>query len=152
MISYTREQLFDFKQHGEGKKDIDILPPEIREQLGDQLQWRDQLRRWRRKRGKRGGIRRKLQRRKTKLPLPTILLENVRSLRNRIDELNINIRFLKEYRDACILCFTETWLFEDLQNDILQLNGFLGPMCAERDLNMTGKKMVGGVCFYINER
>lgn len=104
-ISYTREQLFDIKQHGEGKTDIDILPPEIREQLGHKFQWRDQLRRRRRKRGKRGGIWRKLQRRKTKLPLPTILLANVRSLRNRIDELNTNIRFLKEYRGCVYLVF-----------------------------------------------
>lgn len=58
-ISYTREQLFDIKQHGEGKTDIDILPPEIREQLGHKFQWRDQLRRQRRMRGKRGGIWRK---------------------------------------------------------------------------------------------
>lgn len=33
---------------------------------------------------------------------------------------------LSEYRDAYILCFTETWLSDDVSNDALKLNGLYG--------------------------
>ena len=69
-----------------------------------------------------------------------------------MDALHINIRYFKEYRDACILCFTESWLTEESNNDVLQLHGFMGPIRADRDLNSTVKESGGGVCFYINER
>ena len=41
-----------------------------------------------RKRGKRGGVRRRILNRPNKPPLPTVLLANVRSLRNKINELD----------------------------------------------------------------
>ena len=41
----------------------------------------------RRKRGKRGGVRQKLKKRKHKVFLPVIMYGNVRSLNNKIDEL-----------------------------------------------------------------
>ena len=62
------------------------------------------------KRGARGGIRRRIWARGTKPPLPTIILTNVRSLRNQIDKLLAPAQYLTEYRDSCLLCFSETWL------------------------------------------
>lgn len=61
-----------------------------------------------RKRGKRGGVRRRVRARKSKPPLPTILLSNVRSIKNKLSELYACARYLYEYRDSCLLCFTET--------------------------------------------
>lgn len=50
-----------------------------------------------RKRGKRGGIRLRLKRFK-RIPLPSIILANVQSLRRKINELQANARCLQEWR------------------------------------------------------
>jgi hypothetical protein len=67
-----------------------------------------------RKRGKRGGVRLRLRAMMTTVPLPSVVLANVRSFGRHagnytLDELHANVRCLAEYRDACLLCFTETW-------------------------------------------
>ncbi|KAI4829319.1 hypothetical protein KUCAC02_023365 [Chaenocephalus aceratus] len=67
----------------------------------------------RRKRGRRGGVQRRLRtngldNRRRLPPLPTILLSNVQSLRNKVDELEACAKFKRDYRNACLLAFTET--------------------------------------------
>lgn len=37
-------------------------------------------------------------------------MANVQSLRRKIDDLQAMVRFQHDYKDACILAFTETWL------------------------------------------
>lgn len=70
-----------------------------------------------RKRGRRGGTRRRLKtlrlddRRKLP-PLPSVLLSNVQSIRNKIDELETYAKFKSEIKNTCLLAFTETWLSE----------------------------------------
>ena len=64
----------------------------------------------RRKRGKRGGVKRRMRRNKTKLPLPSMIVSNVRSINpkspnHNFDELLANCRFTREFRDASLLCF-----------------------------------------------
>ena len=44
--------------------------------------------------------------------MPSTILSNVRSLQNKVDELQANVRFQHEFRDACLLVNTETWLSE----------------------------------------
>ena len=66
-----------------------------------------------RKRGKRGGVKRRMRRNKTKLPLPSMIVSNVRSINpkspnHNFDELLANCRFTREFRDASLLCFSET--------------------------------------------
>ena len=63
-----------------------------------------------RKRGRKGGIRRKLKNISDRVPRPTIILSNVRSLRSKIDELQANINYMREFRESCVFAFTETWL------------------------------------------
>ena len=75
----------------------------------------------RRKRGSRGGIRKRLRRWGSKLPLPAITLSNVRSLRNKTDELSALIQYDSDYRNTSMFCFTETWLYEDMT---ISLPGF----------------------------
>ena len=53
-----------------------------------------------RKRGKKGGIRRRCQRR------GLILFGNVQSVNNKVDELCARSKYLTDYRDSCVLCFT----------------------------------------------
>ncbi len=64
-------------------------------------------RRRKKHRRKHAGIRRK---RAHSPPLPSILLANVQSLDNKMDDLRARISFQRDIRDCNILCLTETWL------------------------------------------
>ncbi len=43
-------------------------------------------------------------------PLPSLLLANVQSLDNKMDDLRARISFQRDIRDCNIICLTETWL------------------------------------------
>lgn len=110
----------------------------------------------RRKRGRRGGVQRRLRRsglgdRRRLPPLPTVLLSNVQSIRNKMDELEIYARWKREFRETCLLAFTETWLGERDRNEDLHITGFGPPIRLDRSPVITNKSKGGGVCFYINE-
>ena len=92
-------------------------------------------------------MKQRLRKRKYNPPLPSILLANVRSLRNKIDELHVNTKYLTEYRDSCLLCFSETWLTDNISNNALQVDGFYGPFRTDRDHDVTGKAIGGGVVY-----
>ncbi len=66
-------------------------------------------RRWKH-RGKRTGIRYRLRKMAHSPPLLSILLANVQSLENKMDDLRARISFQRDIRDCNILCLTETWL------------------------------------------
>ncbi|KAK7898229.1 hypothetical protein WMY93_019082 [Mugilogobius chulae] len=104
----------------------------------------------RRRRGKRAGVLVRLRRRGSRSPLPGIFLSNVRSLCNKTDELTLLMRRNKDFSTSCVLCFTETWLNEQIPDRALHLEGFqLLRGDRQRDLS-GGKTKGGGVCFYIN--
>ncbi len=67
-------------------------------------------RRRRKHRGRRAGIRNRLRKRAQSPPLPSILLANVQSLENKMDDLRARISFQWDIRDCKIFCLTETWL------------------------------------------
>ena len=77
-----------------------------------------------RKRGKRGGLLTRLRQRNHKPPLPSMFLANVRSLRNKIDELFCTIHNRKDYRDCSVFCFTETWLDSTIPDSAVTPSGF----------------------------
>ncbi|XP_041465478.1 uncharacterized protein LOC121416087 [Lytechinus variegatus] len=77
-----------------------------------------------RKRGKPGGLRRRVRRRRLKTPLPSIVFGNVRSLQNKMDELRANVRYLNEYREASLFCFTETWLHTAIPDSAIEITNF----------------------------
>ncbi len=60
--------------------------------------------------GKRAGIRNRLSERAHSPPLPSILLANVQSLKNKMDDFRARISFQRDIRDCNILCLSETWL------------------------------------------
>ena len=70
---------------------------------------RTALRRQRRKWGKRGGLHARLKARASRPPLPSLLLANMRSLENKLDELRARITTQREMRECCALIFTETF-------------------------------------------
>ena len=97
-----------------------------------------------RKRGRRGGVRLRLRKMPlNRLPLPSMILGNAQSLRNKMDELQGNARFLK---DCCVMAFTETWLTERDQDSDLMISGFGAPQRLDRDSEVTKKTQGGGVC------
>lgn len=106
-----------------------------------------------RKRGRRGGVRQRLKRQgHRRIPLPTVILANVQSLRSKVDELQANVRFQTEYRDACLLALTETWLKEQDPQSDLEIEGFGEPFRLDRNSSVTGKSLGGGLCLYVNKK
>lgn len=57
---------------------------------------------------RRSGVNERARRRRFKPALPSIIMGNVQSLRNKPDELETCVRFLHEFREASLLCLTET--------------------------------------------
>ena len=75
--------------------------------------------RWRRKqrfRRKRSGCFARIRRRVANLPLPSVLQTNVQSLENKWDELKACISYQRDIKNCNILCFTESWLNDDIKN------------------------------------
>ena len=106
-----------------------------------------------RKRGKRGGARLKVNKRPlTRIPLPTIMLSNVQSLRNKADKLQARVKLCHEFSNACILALTETHLNDNDMDGEFRIDGFGVPIRQDRDFVATNKLTGGGVCLYINER
>ncbi len=83
-------------------------------------------------------------------PLPSIIMSNVQSLRSKIDDLQAMVRFQHDYKDACILALTETWLKSSDPGNSVIIDGFGIPFRTDRCPRVTGKKQGGGVCLYIN--
>jgi hypothetical protein len=98
------------------------------------------------RRGTQSGLRRRVHH----PPLPSILLANVQSLDNKVDELRVRVSFQRDIRDFNILCFTETWLSRDILSELVQPVGF-SVQRADRNKYIFGKKKGGGVCFMIND-
>lgn len=77
---------------------------------------------------------------------------NMQSLRNTVDELQGNVRFQKDFRDCCIMAFTETWFTKQDQDTDLIIGGFGEPFCLDCKAEVTGETQGGGVCLYVNKR
>ncbi len=61
-------------------------------------------------RGNSAGIRNRLRKMAHSPPLPSILLANVQSLDNKMDDLRARISFQWDIKDCNIICLSETWL------------------------------------------
>ncbi|KAK1790079.1 hypothetical protein P4O66_002384 [Electrophorus voltai] len=59
-----------------------------------------------RPRGKRAGVRNRLRARAHRAPLPSILLANVQSLDNKLDNLRARMKFQRDILDCNLLCFS----------------------------------------------
>lgn len=88
----------------------------------------------------------------SRIPLPSIILSNAWSLRNKTEELQALVRHQHKFKEACILAFTQTWLSERDAGGDLVIDGFGAPFRNDRASKTTGKLRGGGVCAYINER
>ena len=79
-----------------------------------------------------------------------MILANVRSLKGlKMDELRANATFFNEYRDACLMAFTETWFEKNVGDRGTFIKGFGCPARLDRDKQTTGKEK-GGVFVYMS--
>uniref|UniRef100_A0A672I8N9 Reverse transcriptase domain-containing protein n=2 Tax=Salarias fasciatus TaxID=181472 RepID=A0A672I8N9_SALFA len=103
-----------------------------------------------RKRGKRGGVRARLEAKPTRPAIPSILLANVRSLDSKMDDIRLLRSANRKVSDCCVLVFTETWLNDNIPDSAIQLEQ-LTCYRSDRALVEGGKIRGGGVCVYIRE-
>ncbi len=108
-------------------------------------------RRRKKHRGKRAGIRNRLRVRAHSPPLPSILLTNVQSLENKMDDLRARISFQRDIRDCNILCLTETWLTPTVPDTAVTPSDNFYVLWMDRTAE-AGKNKGGGVCFFINKK
>jgi hypothetical protein len=73
-------------------------------------------------RGRRSGCLLRIWRQVANLPLPSLLLANVQSLDNKVGNLQARISYQWDINNWNILCFTESWLNNDMNN--IQLVGY----------------------------
>ena len=86
-----------------------------------------------------------------------MIVSNVRSINpkspnHNFDELLANCSFTREFRDASLLCFSETWFMDKVTNESVAIVGFGEPYRTDRDSRQTGKERGGGVCLYVSEK
>ncbi len=108
-------------------------------------------RRRRKHRGRRAGIRNRLRKRAHSPPLPSILLANVQSLENKMDDLRARISFQQDIRDCNIFCLTETWLTPTVPDTAVTPSDNFSVLRMDRTAE-AGKNKGGGVCFFINKK
>jgi hypothetical protein len=64
----------------------------------------------------------RIRRRVANLPVPSVILANVKSQDNKMDKLTACIFYQRDIKDCNILCFTGSWLNDDMNN--IQLAGY----------------------------
>ncbi len=112
MIMYNRRTLLDIGQRYTNliKDTLSTDPAWPLEILQNNELNNDHLNNHRRRKkhhGRRAGIRNRLRKRAHSPPLPSILLANVQSLENKMDDLRARISFQRDIRDCNIFCFAQ---------------------------------------------
>ncbi len=107
-------------------------------------------RRIKKHRGKRAGIRNRLRKMAHSPPLPSILLANVQSLENKMDDLRARISFQQDIRDCNIICLSETWLTPSVPDTAVTPSDNFSVLRINRTAE-AGKSKGGGECFMINK-
>ena len=76
-------------------------------------------------RRRKGAIHCRLMERKTYKPcLPSLIMGNVRSLGNKMDELAALTRSHREYQECSLMIFSESWLQTDVPDHNVSTEGF----------------------------
>ncbi|XP_055367950.1 uncharacterized protein LOC129604646 [Betta splendens] len=102
------------------------------------------------RRGRRAGKLRREKTRRFRPAVPSVIMGNVRSLANKIDELAALTRYQREYRTSSVLLFTETWLTSLISDSTVALDKF-HLLRADRTEN-SGKRKGGGLAVFVNIR
>lgn len=84
-------------------------------------------------------------------PLPALILSNVRSLKNKMDELLLLTQTDRNYSDCSAFCFTETWLDQSVPDEAVTPPGFT-IFRADRSVKLSLKSKGGGISLMVNQR
>ena len=101
-----------------------------------------------RKRGKRAGLGTRLAANPTRPAIPSILLANVRSLDNKMDDIRLLRSANKTVRNCCVTVFTESWLHDNIPDSAIHLEQLT---CHRADRALAEKKRGGGICVYTHD-
>lgn len=101
------------------------------------------------KRGKRSGTKLKHKQYNHRVPLPAILLSNVRSVLPKMDELAALLEISHIKYQAQVVCLTESWLTSNISDTQIELHGY----CQFRTDRLTTsiKSKGGGLLMYISK-
>lgn len=143
-FSYNRDMLMNIR----GTMPVSLIP-EFLTFEEDIIKSATRVKRRSRARGRRAGALHRWRKRGHRVPLPAVCLSNVRSLSNKIEELNLLLRTSRDFRMNSAFVFTETWLNMDIPDSAVELPGF-NLIRADRDKGRSGKTSGGGLCCYIN--
>ncbi|KAK0155060.1 hypothetical protein N1851_002626 [Merluccius polli] len=130
-IVYTREQMIALCKP--------VLLPGDRPAIPQELRGKH--------RGCRAGTKRREKRKRHKPAVPAIIMGNVRSLGNKMDELSALVKTQREYRECSLFCFSETWLHSHIPDSSVEV-----PVRGDRDCSKSRKKKGGGLALYVSER
>lgn len=150
-LVYSRDMLLKMNCANTPVTDVILCPPAfMRRDHGASMSGTRRTR----KQGRREGVLQRFRRQKlSRIPLPSMIMANVQSLRNKADELQgSSIHFQKDFKDCGVLAFSETWLSERNLDSDLSLDGFGTPFCLDRNAEATGKTQGGRVCLYVNKQ
>lgn len=150
-LQYSRDKLLELNSGIHHLPVETFIPPELvrssPEILAEVSQRRRRCER-RQKRGKRAGVWARLKANSSRPPLPTIFLSNVRLIRNKMDEIQLQLATRRTIYNCCSMIFTETWLDSTIPDEAVELAGRTAYR-ADRTAD-SGKKTGGGLCIYIN--
>lgn len=66
-----------------------------------------------------------------------------------MDELLLKVKYDNDFRQSSLLCFTETWLKDGIQD--IDLSGYT-IIRVDRDEAVSHKAIGGGLCIYVDNR
>lgn len=87
--------------------------------------------------------------RKYKPYVPSLIMGNVRSLDNKMDELTALVRRENIFRECSLMCFTETWLHDGIPDSSIDINGF-SVVRGDRRREECSKRRGEGLAVYVN--
>ena len=142
----TREELYSIRD----TTSRDILKNIWTSEYKDAVKATDPSLQRSKKRGKRAGIRLRIQPSNTKVPLPGLLLTNAQSIVTKSDELFALVKDRKMNKLVQMICISESWLSSKIPDQQIALDGY-ALFRKDRSASETGKTIGGGLLVYIDE-
>lgn len=85
--------------------------------------------------------------------IPSVIMANVQSLANKMEELEILARTQRVYRECRVMCFTETWLHNQIPCNNGSIAGFRTIRLIEINEQAVGREQRGGgIALLVNNK
>ena len=104
------------------------------------------MKKLKRKRGRRKGVRARLRRRGIRTPLPAVMFGNIQSIRNKVDEFAANSKYITDYRESGFIALPKTYLHEKDEDGTVNIDGL---SLVRGDRKEAKKQRGSGVGVYI---